>query len=103
MDKNVVKRQHLPTQLSMYANRFFILFVLLSSLDPEHPIWTIPEYTTSKKTLADCVEFRNKIGRDAVIEALKIIGNAKTLKSINCMNMQKLTVLKRSFKLLWKL
>jgi len=50
-----------------------------------------------EKTLADGFKFRNKIGMDVVLEALKLNKSRKKFNLAKCSNMQKPAVWKRFY------
>lgn len=66
---------HPPIQVHRFSNEAY------KSGIEEHPIDGVPvKIYSPEKTLADCFKFRNKIGMDVVLEALKLY---KTRKKYN--------------------
>jgi predicted transcriptional regulator of viral defense system len=74
-DSRMPSLDHPPIQAHRFSNETY------KSGIEEHPIDGVPVKVYSpEKTLADCFKFRNKIGMDVVLEALKLY---KTRKKFN--------------------
>lgn len=74
-DSRMPSLDHPPIQAHRFSNEAY------NSGIEEHPIDGVPVKVYSpEKTLADCFKFRNKIGMDVVLEALKLY---KTRKKFN--------------------
>lgn len=74
-DSRMPSLDHPPIQVHRFSNEAY------KSGIEEHPIDGVPVKVYSpEKTLADCFKFRNKIGMDVVLEALKLY---KTRKKFN--------------------